>query len=415
MKIGRSCDADVSNISPFRAWARSPVWPVFRRRVSQLRILGGALLFSLGTAGAQQLTLVGSGSSVPLPLYARWSQEYSRRSSNVQVKYLPIGTSEAIRDISHGSGDFSAGEIPLDSKESDKDGLNAVPVALIAIVPIYNLPDVGTDLRFSGEVLAEIFLGQIKSWNAPQIAAINPGVSLPALPIKVVHRPQGKGSNYIFTDFLSKTSAKFSSRIGVSPSPTWPVGESAERSSDMAEKVRHNIGSIGYVELQYAVKNHIPHAAVLNSAGRFVKASPESLAAACRALELPNWDRLSISLVNAPGKDSFPISSFTWLYLKRDSADPKRARALQDFLAWILSDGQQLAPQEGYSELPEPLRVAVQGKFKASLLLRDKKHDLLVRSRDNTAIIGELVSFSVPDLTAYPEAQRGQDGLALNT
>lgn len=336
------------------------------RRLLQFWLL---LLLPLGlgmaSARAQtELVLVGSGSSVPAPLYKRWTQEYSKRNANMQMRYLPVGTSEGIRQISHGAGDFGAGEAPLTEGERKEGGLTELPVVLIAIVPIYNLPDVRQELRLSGEVLAEIFMGEVKMWNAPQIAKLNPGITLPSLAIRVVNRPAGKGSNYVFTDFLSKASSRFRVRVGVSLSPKWPVGEPAERSSDMADKVKNNSGSIGFVEYQYAVESNITQAAVLNAAGKFVKASAETTAAACHAAEAPLWNSFSASLANAPGAVSYPITSFTWIYLRTKSHDSDRAAALNDFLNWIYADGQQFATREGYTELPRPLLDAVREKVK---------------------------------------------------
>src|SRR5271157_2884777 len=245
-------------------------------------------VFVLGLCGApakaqEALVLVGSGSTVPAPLYNRWTQEYGKRNPKIKMRYLPIGTSEGIKQISHGVGDFSAGEAQLTDKDRKESGLIEFPVVLIAIVPIYNLPDVHQELRLSGEVLASIFLGDVKTWDAPAIAKLNPGITLPSLRIQVVTRPAGKGSNYVFTDFLSKASAKFRAEVGVTPSPKWPVGEPAERSSDMADRVKSNPGSIGFVEYQYAVKGSVSQALVLNAAARFVKASSESVEAACKA------------------------------------------------------------------------------------------------------------------------------------
>jgi phosphate transport system substrate-binding protein len=328
-----------------------------------------AFLLSLGMnsppAVAQNtVVLVGSGSSVPAPLYARWTQEYSKHNTHVQMRYLPVGTSEGIRQISRGVGDFGAGEAQLTDKERKEDGLTELPVVLIGIVPIYNLPDVHGELRLSGEVLAEIFLGDIKNWNAGQLAKLNPDLTLPNLPIEVVNRPAGKGSNFVFTDFLSKVSSKFRAEVGTSASPKWPVGVPAERSSDMADKVKASPGSIGYVEYQYAVKGNLSQAAVLNPAGKFVRASLESIAASCTAVEEPRWNGFSASLTNAGGANSFPIASFTWIYLRTKSTDSARAAALSDLLNWIYSDGQQFAGQEGYSELPPQLLSAVRKKVK---------------------------------------------------
>lgn len=323
------------------------------------------IIFSIcsGNLQAQNTVIVGSGSSVPAPLYNRWAQEYGKRNPKIQLRYVPIGTSEGIKQISHGTGDFGAGEARLTDKERKEGGLIELPAVLIGIVPIYNVPDVHQELRLSGEVLAEIFLGEIKMWNAAPIAKLNPDVSLPNLRIQVINRPGGKGSNYVFTDFLSKTSPKFRAQIGVTASPNWPVGTPAERSSDMVDKVKSEAGTIGFVELQYALKANIPTAAVLNPAGKYVRASAESISAACEAVEAPRWNSFSASLTNASGAESFPISSFTWIYLRTESSDSARSAALHNLLDWIYSDGQRYASEEGYSELPQPLLAAARKKI----------------------------------------------------
>jgi len=310
----------------------------------------------------EAVVLVGSGSSVPAPLYTRFAAEYNKRNPGIQLRYLAIGTSEGIKQIAKGSGDFGAGEVQLSASERSETHLTELPAVMIAIVPMYHLPGLHQDLRFSGELLAEIFLGEIKNWNDPQIAKLNPGVSLPDTPIKVIYRPAGKGTNYIFTEFLSKTSPKFRSKIGVTPSPVWPVGTPAERTSDMVEKVKAEAGTIGYGELQYAVKADVQFGRVQNSSGNFIKASPESVEAACRAVEAPSWDKFTASLTNPPGAESFPITSFTWLYLKTSTGDAKRAKALADLLNWIYTDGQQLAGQDGYSELPQQMLAKVRAR-----------------------------------------------------
>jgi phosphate transport system substrate-binding protein len=335
-------------------WSRSlRVW------LTSVFIVGLCRLLALAQ---ETVLLVGSGSNVPAPLYNKWAEEYNKRTPRIQLRYLPTGTSEGIEEISRASGDFGAGEVPLTTEERARGKLIEVPSLLIAIVPIYNLPKVHEELRFSGELLAEIFLGHVKNWSASQIAHLNANATLPDLPIKVVYRPAGKGSNYVFTDFLSKTSSRFRAQIGTTPSPHWPVGVSAERNSDMADQVRAESGSIGYIEVQYAVKASIPHGPVQNAAGRFVKASPDTITAACNAIERPQWDKFAASLANAPGADSYPITSFTWLYLRSVSSDSRRATALTDLLSWIFDEGQQLAAQEGYSELPKPLLNKVRAR-----------------------------------------------------
>src|SRR5262249_59448244 len=197
------------------------------------------------------IVLVGAGSSVPVPLYRHWADDYNRRSPAIQLQYVGVGTSEGIKQISNGVSDFGAGEVLLSPAERDSANLVELRTALIAIVPIYNLPGVH-DLKFNGELLAEIFLGEVKNWNDPRITKLNPGMALPSTQISVVYRPAGKGSNFVFTDFLSHTSPKFHDKIGRTPSPHWPVGVAAERSSDMADRVKNTPGAIGYVEYQYA-------------------------------------------------------------------------------------------------------------------------------------------------------------------
>ncbi|HSZ64145.1 MAG TPA: phosphate ABC transporter substrate-binding protein PstS [Terriglobales bacterium] len=336
-----------------------------RRRI--LRYIGLLSLITLGRGAPAQnvMVLVGAGSSVPTPLYNRWAEEYNKHNSSLQMRYLTVGTSEGIKQISHGAGDFAAGEAQLTEAERREGRLIELPVMIIAIVPVYNLPGVHQELRLSGEVLAEIFLGDVKRWNAPQIAKINPDIDLPNLAIQVVNRPAGKGTNYVFTDFLSKSSSKFRAQIGVSTSPKWPVGTSAERSSDMVDKVKSSPGAIGFVEYQYAVKNNISQAVVLNRAGKYMHSSAESLNAACRAAEAPHWRDFSASLINTAGEDSFPITSFSWIYLRSSSSDASHVAALRDLLDWIYTDGQQFAVREGYASLPPPLVATLRQKIRS--------------------------------------------------
>jgi phosphate transport system substrate-binding protein len=322
-----------------------------------------ALLLALMPEGAakavnaqdeHQVMLVGSGSSVPLPLYSKWAEEYNRRGHGIQMGYVPLGTSEGIGHLARNVGDFSAGEAPLTS-EQRRAGLSELPVAVIAIVPVYNIPNLHESLRLSGEVLAEIFMGTIKTWDAKEIVRLNPEISLPNLQIQVVRRPNGKGTNYVFTEFLSKTSLKFRQRIGTTVSPQWPIGVAAERSSDMVEEVKRVPGAIGYVELQYAIQEKLSYASVLNRAGRFIQASSATINAACNAAESPTWENFAASLTNAPGNDSYPITSFTWLYFRTVELHSERGKALTDLLNWIFSTGQRFALELGYAELPAPL------------------------------------------------------------
>jgi phosphate transport system substrate-binding protein len=322
------------------------------------------LCTAIFAAEPQGVVLVGAGSSVPLPLYRKWADLYNETNKTVQLQYVPMGNVEGIAQISRGVSDFGAGEVPLSPEDRKAGNLTELPVVMIGIVPIYNLPG-DPQLRLSGEVLAEIYLGRIKNWNDPAISKLNPGVSLPNTPIKVIYRPAGKGSNYVFTEFLSKVSPRFRDQVGRSTSPKWPVGEPAERSSDMADKVKNTRGALGFVELQYADDNQISHASVLNAAGKFVKATAHTITAACNAVEAPGWDKLASSLTYAPGAESYPISSFTWLYVRPSARDQRRTSALVGLLNWAYSDGQNIAVQEGYSQLPRQLVTKVLAKINA--------------------------------------------------
>ncbi|MFL6312651.1 MAG: phosphate ABC transporter substrate-binding protein PstS [Terriglobales bacterium] len=338
---------------------RNGNWLGWAKLIS-ITILAG-LCVALFAAEPQGVVLVGAGSSVPLPLYHKWADLYNENSKTVQLQYLPLGTMEGIAQITHGTSDFGAGEVPLTVEQRRLGSLTELPVVLIGIVPIYNLPNI-QNLRLSGDVLAQVYLGHITQWNDPAIVKLNPGITLPNLPIRVIYRPGGKGSNYVFTEYLSKINAKFRDQIGRSASPKWPVGQPAERSSDMADKVKSTPGALGYVELQYADDNQITHASVLNAAGKFVKATAASITASCVAVEAPGWDKLAASLTNAPGADSYPISSFTFLYVRPSARDQRRTAALVGLLNWAYSDGQNIAIQEGYSDLPKPLVVKVLAK-----------------------------------------------------
>jgi len=312
------------------------------------------LLFLVSPVGAQdKISLVGSGSNVPSALYAAWSDKFNTKNPAVQVRYLSMSTMEGIQNVSKGTGDFAAGEIPLTDEQMHgaKVALIQIPSVLVGIVPIYNLPG-QPQLRFSGKVLAQIFMGEIKNWHDPAIAKLNPGVSLPELPIKVVHRSSGKGSNYMFTDFLSKSDPAWQSKIGKSPSPAWPVGEEANRGEDMVAKVANTLGAVGYVELNFASHSTLGYAEVQNAAGNFVRATPASLTASCAAMEKSIKDDFRVSMADGPGKDSYPIASFTWLYVPVSGLAPERSRALKQFLDWALGEGQEVARTQGFATLP---------------------------------------------------------------
>ncbi len=321
--------------------------------------------FSLPADCQNAIALVGSGSNLPSPLYSHWTEEFNKLSANVQVRYMSTGTVKGIEDISRGVGDFAAGEVPMSDEQlsAAKSPILQIPTVLVAIVPIYHLPGVQSGLRFSGSVLADIFLGNIKTWDDPRITENNRSLALPHLNIAVVHRTEGKGSNYIFTDFLSKVSSKWRSEIGKTPSPAWPVGTAANRGEDMMEKVKSTPGAIGYIELGFTENDKgVAVGLVQNSAGNFVSATEASIVAAYRSLEKSLPADFRASLTNASGKDAYPITSFTWLYVPVRSTELERSAALANYLEWALTTGQQSAERHGYTPLPASLAPKVLAK-----------------------------------------------------
>jgi phosphate transport system substrate-binding protein len=323
------------------------------------------ICFAVAANSQSIIALVGSGSNLPTPLYSHWVEEYNKLSPGAQVRYLSTGTVKGIEDISRGVGDFAAGEVPMSEEQmkSAKSPIMHIPTVLVAIVPIYHVPGVRGNLRFSGPVLAEIFLGSIKSWDDPQLKELNPGQILPHLDIAVVHRTDGKGSNYIFSDYLSKTSSKWRGQIGKTPSPAWPVGISANRGEDMMEKVKSTAGAIGYIEIGFAINdNSVGVGHVQNASGKFVGATQSTIAAAYHSAEKSIPGDFRVSLTNGPGNETYPIVSFTWLYVPEKGADPERSRALANFLEWTLSMGEQSAEHLGYTPLPSSLAPKVLAK-----------------------------------------------------
>jgi phosphate transport system substrate-binding protein len=335
----------------------------FGRTIALSAALGLLLVFCSLPANCQNVVaLVGSGSNLPTPLYSQWVEEYNKLSPKIQVRYLSTGTVKGIDDITRGVGDFAAGEVPMSDEQmkGTTSPILQIPTVLVAIVPIYHVPGVKGSLHFSGPILADIFLGTIKSWDDPKIKEINPGQTLPHLDISVVHRSEGKGSNYILADFLSKTSPKWRSEIGKTPSPNWPVGASASRGEDMMEKVKSTAGAIGYIELGFVLNDHsVGVGMVENASGKFVGATQASISAAYRSIEKAIPADFRASLTNAAGPDAYPIISFTWLYVPERLSDPERAKALEGYLEWALTTGQQSAERHGYTALPASLTPKV--------------------------------------------------------
>lgn len=310
------------------------------------------------------MVLVVTGSSMPEPLYLMWNDEYHKQQPTVKLRYLPEGSGAGATRILTNTGDFAGGDAPIPEKElkSAVTPVVELPTVLIGIVVVYNLPGTVRELNLSGPVLANIYLGKITAWNDPAVAKLNPDTKLPAIPIRVLHRTSGKGSSYILTDFLSKTSPEFLARVGRSESPNWPVGATAGRTQDMVDKVVGTSGALGYTELNIARKASLRMASIQNEQGEFVKPSSRSIAAAAAAMTRKATEDFRISLTNGPGKDSYPISSFTWFYVPAVAKDSRRGRAVEEYLKWVYSSGQKLAKDQGYPPLPEELLARVREK-----------------------------------------------------
>ncbi|MGD0444234.1 MAG: phosphate ABC transporter substrate-binding protein PstS [Edaphobacter sp.] len=320
----------------------------------------GAIL-ALVTAGASAQNLNGAGATFPNPIYSKWFSEYSQQHPGVKINYQPIGSGGGIRQVTEGTVDFGASDVTMTDQQiaSAKVKVIALPTVLGAVVPVYNLPGVNKDLNFSGDVIADIYLGKIAKWNDGRIAKDNPGVSLPDHAILPVYRSDGSGTSFIFTDFLSKVSPAWASGPSRGAAINWPTGIGQKGNEGIAGMVRQAPFSFGYVELIYAVQNKMSYGLVKNAAGKFVKASTDGVtaAAAGAAKSMPADYRISIT--NAPGADAYPISSFTWLLIPTHSNDAAKTKALADFMGWMLDHGEAEAAILTYAPLPKPVQDMV--------------------------------------------------------
>jgi len=310
-----------------------------------------------------QTTLNGAGATFPYPMYSKWFSQYHKDHPDVQINYQSIGSGGGIRQVLAGTVDFGASDGPMTDEQlaQSKTKILHVPTVLGADVPAYNL-NVAGDLKFTPEALAGIFLGKITTWNDPALAKVNPTVKLPSDPIIVVHRSDGSGTTFIWTDYLSKVSPEWKSQVGNGTSVKWPVGLGGKGNEGVAGMLRQMPGSIGYVELVYAVQNNIHYGEVENSAGNFVKASVETVTAAAASMKNMPAD-FRVSIVNAPGKNAYPISSFTWLLIPAQSKDATKGRILADFLNWMVSDGQKMTADLTYAPLPEDVAAKVKAEI----------------------------------------------------
>jgi len=323
----------------------------------------------LPLAAFGQTTLNGAGATFPYPIYSKWFSEYHKAHSDIQINYQSIGSGGGIRQVTEGTVEFGASDMPMtDDQLKEAQGklktkvLN-VPTVLGAVVPVYNIPGVNAEIKFTPDVLAGIFLGRITNWNDKAISAANPDLKFPNQEIIVVHRSDGSGTTFIWTDYLSKVSPDWKNQVGSSTSVKWPKGLGGKGNEGVAGSIRQLSGSVGYVELIYALQNKIPFGSVRNSAGVFLKASLEGVtAAAASAPKMPADFRVSIT--NAPGKDAYPISSFTWLLIPQQAKDSAKGKILADFLTWMVADGQSMTTALSYSPLPENVAAKVKEAIK---------------------------------------------------
>ncbi|HLP15486.1 MAG TPA: phosphate ABC transporter substrate-binding protein PstS [Bacteroidota bacterium] len=334
-----------------------------------------AVLFAAHISHAQ-MQLNGAGATFPYVIYSKWFDEYQKKTG-IQFNYQSIGSGGGIKQVIEGTVDFGATDGPMnDTQLAEAKGKRGtdilhIPTVMGAVVATYNLPGVGADLKISPEVLSGIYLGKITKWNDGKIAADNKGRSLPDKPIVVVHRSDGSGTTFIFVDYLSKVSAEWKAKVGVGTSVNWPLGLGGKGNEGVAGQVKQIEGSIGYVELAYAVKNNLPYASVKNQDGQFVKPSLESVTSAAtgEAKKMPSDLRASIT--NAAGKNSYPISGFTWLLIYKDQKDQTKGKAIVNFLKWAFTDGQKYAAGLYYAPLPKEVVKLCEGKI-ASITFQGK-------------------------------------------
>ena len=331
--------------------------------IQRIALLLAGLALALPVMG--QTTLNGAGATFPYPMYSKWFSEYNKLHSDVQINYQSIGSGGGIRQVLNGTVDFGASDGPMSDEQlaQAKTKILHIPTVLGAVVPAYNVPGISGEIKFTPESLVGIFLGKVQKWNDPAIAQANPGVNFPDKPIIVIYRSDGSGTTFIFTDYLSKISKDWSNTVGKGTSVKWPIGMGGKGNEGVAGQIRQLQGSVGYVELVYAVENKIAYGSIKNAAGNFVKASLDAVTeAAASSPKMPADFRVSIT--NAPGKTAYPISSFTWLLIPVQAKDPKKGKIIADFLDWMVSDGQKMTSQLSYAPLPQNVVEKVKAAIK---------------------------------------------------
>ena len=322
------------------------------------KLLACLLLTGIAATASAQMTINGAGATFPYPIYSKWFDAYTKVDPSVRFNYQSIGSGGGQKQILAQTVDFGASDGPMSDENLAKapGKLLHIPTVAGADVVAYNLPG-NPALKFDADTIAGIFLGRITKWSDPKIAATNPGVSFPDRDIVVVHRSDGSGTTYIWTDYLSKISSEWKSKVGTNTSVNWPTGIGGKGNEGVAGQIKQTPGALGYVELIYAVQNKMPYAEVKNAAGNFVKATLESITAALATAEIPDDFRFSIT--NAPGKDAYPVCGATWLLVYQQQKDPAKGKKLVEFLKWAEKDGEQMAKDLEYAPLPENLQQRV--------------------------------------------------------
>jgi len=324
------------------------------------------LCVALALPALGQTTLNGAGATFPNPIYQKWFSEYHKIHPDVQFNYQSIGSGGGIRQVLAGTVDFGASDGPMTDEQLSQAKMKIlhIPTVLGAVVPAYSIPGVTGEVKFTPQALSGIFLGKITSWNDPAITGPNPGMNFPNQPIIVIHRSDGSGTTFIFTDYLSKISPDWQGGPGKGTSVKWPVGLGGKGNEGVAGMIRQMQGAIGYIELIYAVQNKIPYGSVKDAAGNFIQATLGSVTAAAASVKSMPAD-FRVSITNAPGKDAYPISSFTWLLIPEKSKDAAKGKILADFLTWMVDDGQKMVADLSYAPLPENVAVKVKAAIKS--------------------------------------------------
>lgn len=328
--------------------------------VLSLLLLGGYASVGISNAGEDggRLLINGAGATFPYPIYSKWFNEYHKLHPNIEINYQSIGSGGGIRQLLSGTVDFGASDMPMTTEmlAQARTKILHFPTVLGADVPTYNLSGVSQQLRFTPEALAGVFLGTIKQWNDPQLAHLNPGLKLPAHEIVIVHRSDGSGTTFVWTDYLSKVSPEWKSKVGASTAVNWPTGLGAKGNEGVSGLVEQTPYSLAYVELVYALQNKLTYGIVRNAAGNFIKPDLESVTAAAAGVAPNMPGDFRVSITNAPGANAYPISSFTWMLIPQSIPDAGKRDAIKNFLHWMLTDGQRMVQPLGYAPLPEQVK-----------------------------------------------------------